>query len=219
MDRERSINAANAACLSERSHNTAQQIYFLELVFTPRLHAFGARSLELLPSGCNQHATEPLVAAGISECYLNDIRDVGQGRTMNKNRTYLAVIALAASMSLLAACSKSEDNTANKSPAASEAPMSTPAPGYTPAPTTETSPAPTSSAAPSNGASLDSAKESVKDAADKIGEKAGELKDSAAQKAHEVGSAIKEGAAKADQKIQESVGNGPGSTTNTPAAK
>jgi hypothetical protein len=58
-------------------------------------------------------------------------------------------------------------------------------------------------------------KESAKQAANTISEKAGELRDSAAAKAHEVGNAIREGAAKADETIQESLSNG---KTNSAAA-
>jgi hypothetical protein len=50
-------------------------------------------------------------------------------------------------------------------------------------------------------------KESAKHAANTISDKAVEFKDIAARKAGDMGDAIKEGAAKADQAIQGSVGN------------
>ena len=50
-------------------------------------------------------------------------------------------------------------------------------------------------------------KESAKQAALLLSEKAGDLKDSAALKAGQMGDAIKEGAARANEAIQDSTGN------------
>src|SRR3546814_9476936 len=94
---------------------------------------------------------------------------------MKKTRTHLALIAMVASMSLLAACSKGED--AN-TPADGAAGMETPAPAPAPAPSDTPAPAPSSS----DGSTM---KESAKQAADTISDKAVELKDSAAAKRSE----------------------------------
>src|SRR3546814_101571 len=131
---------------------------------------------------------------------------------MKKTRTHLALIAMVASMSLLAACSKGED--AN-TPADGAAGMETPAPAPAPAPSDTPAPAPSSS----DGSTM---KESAKQAADTISDKAVELKDSAAAKAGQMGDAIKEGAAKADQAIQDAVGGDQAdskTTTPSPEAK
>src|SRR3546814_14021955 len=74
---------------------------------------------------------------------------------MKKTRTHLALIAMVASMSLLAACSKGED--AN-TPADGAAGMETPAPAPAPAPSDTPAPAPSSS----DGSTM---KESAKQAA------------------------------------------------------
>ncbi|MGB3288469.1 MAG: hypothetical protein WBA83_04270 [Burkholderiaceae bacterium] len=131
---------------------------------------------------------------------------------MEKTRIHLALIAMVASMSLLAACSKGEDANAP----ASGAPGTT-APA--PAPTPGASPSDTPALAPSSGQS-GTMEESAKQAANTISDKAVELKDSAAEKAGQVGDAIKEGAAKADKAIQDSLGNkSASSTATTPASQ
>src|SRR3546814_9746102 len=96
---------------------------------------------------------------------------------MKKTRTHLALIAMVASMSLLAACSKGED--AN-TPADGEAGMETPAPAPAPAPSDTPAPAPSSS----DGSTM---KGTAKQAADTIYDKEVELKDSAAAKAGQMG--------------------------------
>src|SRR5690606_24916383 len=134
---------------------------------------------------------------------------------MEKTRTHLALIAMVASMSLLAACSKGEDATPPAdgapgaeapAPAPMPAPEPAPAPAPAPEPTPGTSPsdAPTPAPSSSEGSTI---KESAKQAANTISDKAVELKDSAARKAGDMGDAIKAGAAKADKAIQDSVGN------------
>lgn len=122
---------------------------------------------------------------------------------------YLAVLAVAASMSMLAACSKSDDNSsASKSGAETTQPS---APETSPSPT----PAPQSSPPPSNSSSSEpSLSDKAQSAADTVAQKAGELKDSAARKLDDMGHAIKQGAAEANQKIQSAAGNG--SATSTP---
>lgn len=139
---------------------------------------------------------------------------------MQKTRTHLAIIAMVASMGLLAACSKGEDT----KPAASSAPGSE-APATTPAPVTPAPQAPAPDATPSttpptpapSSGSMDKAKESVKDAASSVADKAGQLKDSAAEKAGQMGDAIKKGAADANQAIQDKVGNGATPPAPTPS--
>ncbi|UHL64613.1 hypothetical protein LSG25_01520 [Paralcaligenes sp. KSB-10] len=121
---------------------------------------------------------------------------------MQKTRTHLAVIAIAASLGLLAACSKSED----------AKPADTTSGTVAPAPAPSSSSPSSSAPAPSSSSAGDAAKE----AAGKVADKAGELKDSAVEKAGQMGDAIKKGAAEADKAIQDKVGNG--TATPNPAS-
>ena len=144
---------------------------------------------------------------------------------MNKTRTHLAIIALAASMSLLAACSKEESTSAD--PAAPTTEPAAPAPSTAPESTTPdtTTPAPSNSAAdapitmasaetkPTAGEQL---KEDAKNAGDTVADKAGQAKDAAAGAASKTGNAIREGADKADKAIQKKFGDGSPSTDQTP---
>lgn len=131
---------------------------------------------------------------------------------MNKTRTHLAVIAMVASLSLLAACSKGEDKKASEpagtpSPAVVTPPAPVvPAPEPAPAPAPETAPAPADSSSAQD--TLDSAKQATKDAANKVADKTAELKDQAKDAASRTGDFIKEEAAKADKAIQDKLGNG-----------
>lgn len=144
---------------------------------------------------------------------------------MKKTRTHLAVIAMVASMSLLAACSESENTDApaeapasEPSPAPAPAPAPAPEPTPSPAPTPDATPAP--DAAPSTAPSGDAApatqsptsfgtefKRDAKQVAAVVSDKAGDLKDATAEKISEMGSAIKSGAAEADKAIQDSAGH------------
>lgn len=126
---------------------------------------------------------------------------------MKKTRTHLAVIAMVASMSLLAACSDAEDGSAPMDGAAG-----TEAPAPAPAPTPTPDPAPTP--APSSGSASDAEPtigEQVANAADKAGDAVSKTMDAA-------GDAIKEGASKADSAIQNSVGDGSADPGVTPPA-
>lgn len=137
---------------------------------------------------------------------------------MNKTRTHLAVIAMVASMTLLAACSKGEDETVSgtttsESPAvvtppAPVTPEPTPAPEVTPAPDVTPAPVDSTVAPATTTDRTEAAKQSAKDAADNVADKAAELKDAAAAAAKRAGDAIKEGADKADSAIQDKVGDG-----------
>src|SRR5690606_20526782 len=101
---------------------------------------------------------------------------------MKKTRTHLAVIAMVASMSLLAACSDGEEADAPMEGAAgTEAPA--PAPAPTPAP--EPAPAPESTPAPTPAPSSSAAPDTSSSASDTdtVAQRAGELKDSAMEKA------------------------------------
>jgi len=72
--------------------------------------------------------------------------------------------------------------------------------------------------APSHRAADESAIGKTKALGAKIADAAGEIKDSAVDKAGQVGDAIKRGAASADRKIQESVGNGQPATPSGPGS-
>ncbi|MBV6303314.1 hypothetical protein KVP10_00365 [Candidimonas humi] len=142
---------------------------------------------------------------------------------MKQTRMHLAILAAGACLSLLAACSKSDDKGAPDTTAppaeAPGAPGAAPAaPGAAPgsAPTPEPGAGSQSTPAPSSGAADESASDKAKDLGNKIADKAGEIKDSAVDKAGEVGDAIKRGAASADHKIQDSVGNGQSTPPSSP---
>ncbi|NYT57876.1 hypothetical protein H0A65_02940 [Alcaligenaceae bacterium] len=126
---------------------------------------------------------------------------------MKKTRTHLAVIAMVASMSLLAACSDADDSSA---PMGGSAGTEAPAPAPTPDPAPAPAPAPSSGSAadvtpePSTGEQLSSA--------------ASQAGDAASDAASAVGDAVKEGAAKADNAIQNSVGDGSPNPGVTPPA-
>lgn len=128
---------------------------------------------------------------------------------MKKTRTHLAVIAMVASMSLLAACSDADDSNAPMDGAAgTEAPAPAPAPTPDPAPTPEPAPTP----APSSGSASDpTVGEQLANAADQAGDAVSKSLDAA-------GNAIKEGASKADSAIQNSVGDGSADPGVTPPA-
>lgn len=61
---------------------------------------------------------------------------------MNKTRTHLAVIAMVASLSLLAACSKGEDNTASSAAETPSPAVVTPPAPVAPEPVPPVTPAP-----------------------------------------------------------------------------
>lgn len=142
---------------------------------------------------------------------------------MKKTRTNLAVIAMVASMSLLAACSEGENTDAPAEAPASEpapTPAPTPAPEPTPSPTPAPDATPTPDTAPPTTPSGDAApatqsptsfgtelKKDAKQVAAVVSDKAGDLKDATAEKMSEMGNAIKGGAAEADKAIQDSVGH------------
>ncbi len=135
---------------------------------------------------------------------------------MQNTRTYIAVMAIAASASLLAACSNEDDAT----PPMESGPPAT-APGSTaPAPLSPEPPPATSpgaSTTPSSGepSTMDQLKADADDAGDAISEKATELKDDAAAAAERARQAVADGAAKADKAIQEELGSGNGSAAGT----
>ena len=134
---------------------------------------------------------------------------------MQNTRTYIAVMAIAASASLLAACSNEDDAT----PPMESAPPAT-APGSTaPAPLSPEPPAtsPGASTTPSSGepSIMDQLKADADDAGDAISEKATELKDDAAAAAERARQAVADGAAKADKAILEELGSGNGSAAGT----
>jgi len=109
---------------------------------------------------------------------------------MKKTRTYVAVLAMAASVSLLAACSNEDDNAppadAGAPPATAPADPMTPAPGTQPDAGAPATPAPSSS--------MNDAKESASEAADNAGDAVASAAESARQ-------AVADGAAKADAAI------------------
>lgn len=131
---------------------------------------------------------------------------------MNKSRTHLAVIGMVASLSLLAACSKTDEKTAvdTTAPAVvTPAPTPTPAPIVTaPAPAVEVTPAPSPAPVANNTDKMEELKESAKKAGDEIADTAKELKDDAVQAGKRVGDAIKEKADQADKAIQNKLGDG-----------
>lgn len=138
---------------------------------------------------------------------------------MQNTRKYFAILAIAASLSMLAACSKSDDTSAAGNGAADTTQPAAPESAPTPAPSSETTPAPSSDATPSSSSGDSSMSDKAKGATDSVAEKAGEMKDSAGQAMDDMGHAIKKGAAEANEKIQGTVGNGTAtSTPPTPSA-
>lgn len=141
---------------------------------------------------------------------------------MKKTRSHLAVIATVASLSFLAACSDSDDTVVTKEPA--PAAEVQPASPVVTEPTTmekieaevKEDAAKTSDAVKDKTEELKEAtqdkshdlKEDAAKAGDAIKDKATELKDAAGRTASDIGDAIKDGAAKADQAIQDKLGNG-----------
>lgn len=156
---------------------------------------------------------------------------------MKKTRINLAVIAMVASMSLLAACSDGDDaavegTAGSETPAPAPEPMPTPTPAPTPAPEPTPSPAPDTTPAPDTAPSTSPSsgaapatqsptsfgtelKEDAKQVAANVSAKAGDLKDATAQKMGEMGHAIRGGAAEADKAIQDSVSHSASSSTAT----
>lgn len=135
---------------------------------------------------------------------------VEQEDTMNKSRTHLAVIGMVASLSLLAACSKTDEKTAVDTTApAVVTPAPTPAPVVTaPAPVAEVTPAPSPAPVANNTDKMEELKESAKKAGDEIADTAKELKDDAVEAGKRAGDAIKEKADQADKAIQSKLGDG-----------
>ena len=134
---------------------------------------------------------------------------------MKTTRTYVAIMAMAASVSLLAACSNEDD--AVPPPATTVPPATTPADPVTPTDplTTPDAGAPVT---PAPSSSMSDAKESASTAADHAGDalrstgdaiaaKTSELKNDAADAAERARQAVADGAARADAAIQDKVGN------------
>ena len=119
---------------------------------------------------------------------------------MKTQRKQLAIVALVASMGVLAACSKEEEAPAPVAAPAVEQPAPTSA-----APVTEPTPvAPTPAPESTTG--------STQSTQDAIVEKAAEVRDEAAAAANKVGDAIKQGAAD-----QNAIGNGQQAPATEPA--
>lgn len=158
----------------------------------------------------------------LSSLPVRQRRDVGLvEETMNKTRTHLAVIAMVTSLSLLAACSKGEDNKPVDTPSPAvvtpAAPVVTePAPSVAPTPEVTPTPAPADNTSAKDN--LEDAKQAIKDTADKVADKTVELKDQAKDAASRAGDFIKDEAAKADKAIQDKLGNSKAVETPNPAA-
>ncbi len=159
----------------------------------------------------------------LSQLPVRQPRDVGLvEETMNKTRTHLAVIAMVASLSLLAACSKGEDNKVSDSAGTSSPAVVTPPAPVVPEPAPYVAPAPQVTPAPADNTSakdtLEDAKQAAKETADKVADKTVELKDQAKDAASRTGDFIKDEAAKADKAIQDKLGNGTASDNPKPPA-
>lgn len=131
-----------------------------------------------------------------------------------------AVLALVASLSVLAACSNEDDSAA---PVVSDSgTMTQPSPAATPAPATPPTPSdPSIESGPTESSSelgqtdtspelgqTDSTMSEDKSTGEKVAEKAGEIRDDTADAAGRLGNTIKEGARDANEAIQDTFSKG-----------
>lgn len=148
------------------------------------------RARYMVPNGCDIKTTEGVI--------------------MKMTRKHMGILVAAASLSLLAACSKGDDSTPAAETGSQTSQSTTPAPAPAPgAGATQNGTAPSQANKPDSAQKSDSSfTQDAKNAGAAVSDAAGKAADSVSNGLSATGDAIKSGAASADKAIQDTVGNG-----------